>query len=32
VPRAELACGRVRDDGDGTAAQPVRPALSLVSR
>jgi hypothetical protein len=31
VPRAELACGRAGDDGDGMAAQPVRPALSLLS-
>jgi hypothetical protein len=27
VPQAELACGRVRDDGDVMAVQPVRPAL-----
>jgi hypothetical protein len=27
VPRAELACGRVGDDGDVMATQPVRPAL-----
>jgi hypothetical protein len=31
VPRAELACGRARDDGDGMAAQLVRPALRLLS-
>jgi hypothetical protein len=31
VPRAELACGRVGDDGDVMAAQPVRPALRLLS-
>jgi hypothetical protein len=31
VPQAELACGRVGDDGDGMAAQPVRPALRLLS-
>jgi hypothetical protein len=31
VPRAELACGKVGDDGDGMAAQPVRPALRLLS-
>jgi hypothetical protein len=31
VPRAELACGRVGDDDDGMAAQPVRPALRLLS-
>jgi hypothetical protein len=31
VPRAELPCGRVGDDGDGMAAQPVRPALRLLS-
>jgi hypothetical protein len=30
VPRTELACGRVGDDGDVTAAQPVRPALRLL--
>jgi hypothetical protein len=30
VPRAELACGTVGDDGDGMAAQPVRPALRLL--
>jgi hypothetical protein len=28
---AELACGRVGDDGDGMAAQPVRPTLRLLS-
>jgi hypothetical protein len=32
VPRAELACGRVGDDGDVMAAQPVRQALRLLSR
>jgi hypothetical protein len=31
VPRAELACGRVGDDGDGMAALPARPALMLLS-
>jgi hypothetical protein len=31
VPRAEFACGRVGDDGDGMSAQPVRPALRLLS-
>jgi hypothetical protein len=31
VPQAGLACGRVGDDGDGMAAQPVRPALRLLS-
>jgi hypothetical protein len=31
VPRAEFACGRVGDDGDGMAAQPVKPALRLLS-
>jgi hypothetical protein len=31
VPRAELACGRVKDNGDGMATQPVRPALRLLS-
>jgi hypothetical protein len=31
VPRAELACGRVGDDGDVMAAQPVRPALRLMA-
>jgi hypothetical protein len=31
VPRAELACGRVGDDGDVIAAQPVRPALRLMA-
>jgi hypothetical protein len=30
VPRAELACGRAGDDGDGMAGQPVRPALRLL--
>jgi hypothetical protein len=32
VSRAELACGRVGDDGDVTVAQPVRPALRLLLR
>jgi hypothetical protein len=31
VPRAELACCRVRDDGDVTAAQPSRAVLRLLS-
>jgi hypothetical protein len=31
VPRAELACGRVGDDGDEMAAQPVRATLRLLS-
>jgi hypothetical protein len=31
VPRAVLACGRVGDDGDVMATQPVRPALRLLS-
>jgi hypothetical protein len=31
VPRAELACCRVGDDGDLTAAQPSRAALRLLS-
>jgi hypothetical protein len=31
VPRAEHACGRVGDDGDVMAPQPVRPALRLLS-
>jgi hypothetical protein len=31
VPQAELACGRVGDDDDGMAAQPVRPALRFLS-
>jgi hypothetical protein len=31
VPRAELVCGRVGDDGDGTVVQPIRPALRLLS-
>jgi hypothetical protein len=30
VPRAELACGRVGDDGDVMAVQPVKPALRLL--
>jgi hypothetical protein len=29
VPRAELACGRVGDDGDVMVALLVRPALRL---
>jgi hypothetical protein len=32
VPRAELACGRVGDDGDGMTVQQGRPALRLLSR
>jgi hypothetical protein len=32
VPRAELACGRVGDDGDVMAAQLVRLALRLLAR
>jgi hypothetical protein len=31
VPRANLACGRVGDDGDGMDAQLSRPALRLLS-
>jgi hypothetical protein len=31
VSRAGLVCGRVGDDGDGMAAQLVRPALRLLS-
>jgi hypothetical protein len=31
VPRAKLACGRVRDDVDGMAVQPDRPTLRLLS-
>jgi hypothetical protein len=31
VPRVELACGRVGDDGDVMAAQPVSPALRLMA-
>jgi hypothetical protein len=31
VPQAELACGRVGDDGDVMAAQPVRPTLRLLA-
>jgi hypothetical protein len=31
VPRAELACCRVRDDGGVTAAQPSRAVLRLLS-
>jgi hypothetical protein len=31
VPRAELACGRVGDDGDVMDAQPVRPPLRPLS-
>jgi hypothetical protein len=30
VPRANLACGRVGDDVDGTAVQPVIPVLRLL--
>jgi hypothetical protein len=32
VPQAELACGRVGDDGDVMAAQLVKPALTLLAR
>jgi hypothetical protein len=31
VPRVELACGGVGDDGDVMAAQPVSPALRLMA-
>jgi hypothetical protein len=31
VPQAELACGRVRDDGDVMAVQLVRSALRLLA-
>jgi hypothetical protein len=31
VSRAELACGKVGDDGDVMAVQPVRPALRLLA-
>jgi hypothetical protein len=31
VPRAQLACGSVGDDGDGMVVQPGRPALRLLS-
>jgi hypothetical protein len=31
VPRAELACGRVRDNVDGMVVQPDIPALRLLS-
>jgi hypothetical protein len=31
MPRAELACGRVGDDGDVMSAQLVRPALRLLA-
>jgi hypothetical protein len=31
VPRAQLACGSVGDDGDGMTVQPNRPALRLLS-
>jgi hypothetical protein len=31
VPLAGLACGRVGDEGDVMAAQPVRPALRPLS-
>jgi hypothetical protein len=31
VPRVVLVCGRVGDDGDVMATQPVRPALRLLS-
>jgi hypothetical protein len=30
VPQAELACGRVRDDRNVMAAQPVGPALKVL--
>jgi hypothetical protein len=30
VPRDELACGRVGDDGDVMAAQPVKLTLRLL--
>jgi hypothetical protein len=32
VPRAELACGRVGDDGDVMATQLVRPAFKALGR
>jgi hypothetical protein len=32
VPRAEFACCRVGDDGDGMAVQLSRPALRPLSR
>jgi hypothetical protein len=31
VPRAELACRRVGDDGDVMVVQPVSPALRLMA-
>jgi hypothetical protein len=31
VPRAKLPCGRVGDDVDGMAVQPIRPPLRLLS-
>jgi hypothetical protein len=31
VPQAKLACGRVEDDVDGMAVQPVRPTLRPLS-
>jgi hypothetical protein len=31
VSQAKLACGKVRDDVDGMAVQPGRPALRLLS-
>jgi hypothetical protein len=31
VPRAEFACGRVRDDVDGMVVRPDKPALRLLS-
>jgi hypothetical protein len=31
VPRVELACGRVGDDGDVMDAQLVKPALRLLA-
>jgi hypothetical protein len=32
VPRAELACCKVGDDGDVMVAQPGRAVLRLLSR
>jgi hypothetical protein len=31
LPRAELACGKVGDDGDVMATQPVGPTLRLLA-
>jgi hypothetical protein len=31
VPREKLTCGRVGNDVDGMAVQPVRPTLRLLS-